>query len=313
MLSLGIQYTPRTWKAVLWDEDRAADLHAFPHAGAVWEFLTDLLAAHPATPAVLPSGFGIPVTRARDLLDRDILEMRLGPDADGEDELGPFLAEARRRLPRAFCIPAVKLLPSVPPHRKRNRLDLGTADALCAAAWALHSLERTGRPAAAATFLLAHLGAGGRDLLAIVEGRVVDGVGRTAPGMGTPSPTIYQALLAARGVTLERHRARRGWAAADCDAPAAPPPAAFWEGVEKECHALCAYHALGELIVTGDRRREAIEALTSRLPCATLPSGADGYEGALGAAVIAAGLTGGPAASVVDRLGVREARDRVLD
>ena len=89
--------------------------------------------------------------------------------------------------------------------------------------------------------------------------------------------------------------------------------AAFWEGIAKESHALLAYHGLSEAFITGEWHREAAAALGPRIPCAVLPVPGEGYESALGAAVLAAGLTGAPTAWIVERLGLRETRERVVD
>ena len=304
MLSAGIDWQAGTWKIALWDEARVADLHAFARVSHLWEFLEETRLVSAAIPIVLPSGFGIPVTRARDLLDRDIQEIALESLSAGPESLGNFLAEARRRIPWAFCIPAVKLLPTLPLHRKRNRFDLGTADMLCIAAWVLHSLERTGRDCAALTFLLMDVGSAGRALLAVQAGRITDGIGRTTPGLGRPAPNDAQTLLAARGFELRRARESRRHE---------EEPIAFWEGMAKESRALLTYHGLSETFITGEWHREAAAALGGCLPCAALPVPGEGYESALGAAVLAAGLTGGATAWIVDRLGLREARDRVLD
>ena len=185
MLSLGIDYDTTAWRIAAWDEDRAADLQTFARVDELWDFIQDLITLHPAMPIVLPSGFGIPVTRAAEILDQDIAEMTLQPNRPTADGLGKFLAEARRSCLRAFCIPAVKLLPSVPPHRKLNRLDLGTSDALCAAAWAIHCLEATGRAHAACHFVLLHTRITRRSLLVVQGGRIVDGIGATADQTGT--------------------------------------------------------------------------------------------------------------------------------
>jgi len=67
------------------------------------------------------------------------------------------------------------------------------------------------------------------------------------------------------------------------------------------------------VIPTGIRRVEFTQALGKRLPLVQLPAPPDGYEAALGAAVVAAGLTGGPTARLVEHLGLWEARERVLD
>jgi predicted butyrate kinase (DUF1464 family) len=305
MLSVGIDYDAAGWKVALWDEEHAADLHAFAHAPDLWEFLDEVRRRHPAAPAVLPSGLGVPVTRAGELLDQDILDMTLGGDPPTPDGLGAFLAEARRRLPRAFCIPAVKLLPTIPPYRKRHRIDLGAADVLCAATWILHCRAGAARAQASGTFLLVCAGSARRALVAVVGGRIVDGIGGSAPALGTPSRHERRAAL---------DRARPGFPAGRPSSAAGfPSPAAAWETLTKEAHGLVGFHSLPEVLVIGDRRREAAEALGSRLPMAAPSAPVDGYEAALGAAVIAAGLTGGPTAALLDRLGLRETRERVLD
>jgi predicted butyrate kinase (DUF1464 family) len=248
------------------------------------------------------------VTRVAEIMDRDIGEMTLLPGRPISDELGTFLAEARRRSLRAFCIPSVKLLPTVPSHRKVNRLDLGTSDALCAAAWAIHCLQATGRPHEACNFLLLHTRTDARSLLVIREGRILDGVGSTA-GQGDRLPERLRAVL----------RSRPGGRSRLPRVNEAKPPSgdcsdsALWEATAKESLGLLGFHKLSEVIPTGVRRVEFRQMLETRLPLVELPALPDGYEAALGAAVIAAGLTGGPTAHLVERLGLWEARERVLD
>ncbi len=308
MLSLGIDYHDAVWNVALWDEARAADLHAFRGAADVWDFLESVERSHPGLPVVLPSALGVPVTRARDLLDRDIAEMTLVTDAHGADGLAAFLAEARRRLPRAICIPAVKLLPSVPIHRKINRIDLGGSDALCAAVWVLYCLCEAGRrPLAGCSFLHAHCGARGRSLLALWEGRIIDGIGETAAGLGTPSPGAWRGLL--RQGEAPRLRLQVGHAGAD----AARDASAAREALRKETYALLGAHHLTEVVLTGAARKAAGDALEDGFRQTILPAPADGYEAALGAAVVAAGLTGGPTTALADHLGLRETRERALD
>ena len=190
MLSLGIDFDTTTWRVAAWDEDRAADLHTFDSVEEVWEFVDALRSLHPATPLVLPSGFGVPVTRVTEIMDQDIFEMTLEPRWQSTDTLGRFLAEARRRALRAYCIPAVKLLPSVSPHRKLNRVDLGTSDVLCAAVWAIHCLSSADHSRRTCDFVLLHTRPGTRSLLAVQAGQVVDGIGsstgRLEPGQSEP-------------------------------------------------------------------------------------------------------------------------------
>jgi predicted butyrate kinase (DUF1464 family) len=295
-----MEYDAGTWNLAVWDEDRAADLHTFLRVGDVWQFLEDLLTLHPATPIVLPSGYGVPITRAGDLLDRDIATMTAGHPGSGLDNLALFLAEARRRTLRAYCIPSAKLLPSVPPHRKLPRTDLGTSGALCAAVWALHFQSTTGRALTDCDFILLHSAPGTIQMLVLKAGRIVDGTG-AAWEPERPSRRLFGAAPGDDSGRGDDH----------------PPPAdaealtALWEAVEKDCLAMLGFHGVSEVIVTGARHAEVMRALGPRHRLATLPMPGDGYEGALGAAVVAAGLTGGPTARLVDHLGLRETRERI--
>lgn len=312
MLSLGIDYEAGQWKLAAWNEDRAADLLDFDSEAGVWESVEDILTAHPAAPIVLPSGFGIPVTRAGELLDRDIAEITLRREAHVTDPLGQFLAEARRRTLRAFCIPAVRLLPSIPLHRKLNRVDLGTADVLCAAVWAIHCLAQGERGRATSNFVLLHLGDGTRALLAIRDGRIVDGIGRSAGGMGVASRAAADGLMTSLGRGVGRSREVGEMKNIQVRLREAKKQE-FWETVEKESASLLAFHGLSQVVVTGPGSAEVIQATRDHLPVVLLPTLVDGYEAALGAALIAAGLTGGPTANLVAHLELRQARERVLD
>ncbi len=80
-----------------------------------------------------PSGYGLPLVAAPDVGERELAEMVLvRPDERGRD-IGVggmrslLRALARSGLPVVFG-PGVIHLPSVPRHRKYNRIDLGTAD-----------------------------------------------------------------------------------------------------------------------------------------------------------------------------------------
>ena len=59
------------------------------------------------------------------------------------------------------------------------------------------------------------------------------------------------------------------------------------------------------------RKLEPLRSRSAHL--ASSPAGGAGHEAALGAAVIAARLTGGPMAGLVQHLGLREVRERALD
>src|ERR1700733_10502546 len=85
-----------------------------------------------------PSGYGVPLIASQDCTEEHLRSMTLlRPDErDAQGVLG------FSRLLRTLCesplpvvfLPGVVHLPTVPFHRKLNRIDMGTADKLCVAA-----------------------------------------------------------------------------------------------------------------------------------------------------------------------------------
>jgi predicted butyrate kinase (DUF1464 family) len=136
-----------------------------------------------------PSGYGLPLKRSAECVDSDLALMALvRPDERGQGQgVAKFLAVARSLansgLPVVF-LPGVIHLRTVPPHRKINRIDLGTADKLCVTALAL-----TQHPAPEeATFCLVELGSAFSACIVVSDGRIVDGAGGTSGPVGFRAP-----------------------------------------------------------------------------------------------------------------------------
>jgi len=143
-----------------------------------------------------PSGYGVPITFNRDIIDprRFALEvLLLTRDEDlrsgvEKDELGIRVYEAivkvvvdlwRRNLPVCY-IPSCILLPTIPAYRKINKLDMGTADKMAVAA--LGVFDQSSRESvdyAEVNFILVEMGFGYNAAIAIDGGRIVDAVGGT--------------------------------------------------------------------------------------------------------------------------------------
>src|SRR5256886_11971691 len=75
-----------------------------------------------------PSGYGLPLTRARDATDADLRLALLAPpgESGGIAGLSPLLRGLARPPLPAVLTPRVPRLPTGPPHRARNRADTGT-------------------------------------------------------------------------------------------------------------------------------------------------------------------------------------------
>ncbi|MCL5110780.1 MAG: DUF1464 family protein [Chloroflexi bacterium] len=163
--------------------------------------LVDVVRELRADIVVGPSGYGVPVCTLR-AADEAVLQ-RLLPADEGEVAVNEGIRSALRLLrqegaPVVFT-PGVVHLPTVPEHRKLNRFDMGTADKLAVAFLAL--AERTRRQPGggqAQTFVLLEIGFGFTAAVAVVEGRVVDGIGGSMSFGGCHSSGFVDAELAYR-------------------------------------------------------------------------------------------------------------------
>ena len=165
----------------------------FPSAGlgADPSPLVDALLAHGPFDLVLgPAGYGLPLVPVADVGESELALMVL-KRAD-EPETGAGIA-GMRSIVRALIAAGIPLvfgpgaihLPTVPDHRKWNRIDLGTADKVASAALGIvDQAERLGIEYHETRFVLLELGGGFSAALAVDGGRIVDGLGGSAGPIG---------------------------------------------------------------------------------------------------------------------------------
>ena len=117
--------------------------------------------AHRSAPLDLvagPSGYGLPIVDARRLTDNDLRLAYLAADGEpgGIGGLRSLMRELARLPIPIVLTPGVVHLPTVPAHRKVNRVDMGTADKVCVAALAIREHARgTAARERDASFILA--------------------------------------------------------------------------------------------------------------------------------------------------------------
>ncbi len=245
-----------------------------------------------------PSGYGLPLIPARECTDREISLMTLvRPDERGRDQgvagLSALLkALCTSNLPGVF-LPGVIHLPTVPEHRKINRIDLGTPDKLCVAALALAT-----RPAGSACVV--ELGSAFTACIVIDDGRVVDGLGGTSGPCGWGSGGAWDGELAYLLSPLRKVDLFTGGASSVPDAVLARRW--FQEELVRAVAGRRAVTPFEEIVLSG-RLLEIEPALTTNVAAAlgelasvarlgSLP-GAWVKHAAQGAAVLADGLAGG--------------------
>jgi predicted butyrate kinase (DUF1464 family) len=241
-------------------------------------------------------------------------------------------------LPLVFG-PGAILLPTVPEHRKWNRIDIGTADKVCSAALCIvDQAERLALAYEETSFIMLELGGAFSAALAVDGGQIVDGVGGSCAPIGARSCGALDAEVAyLLGAVLSKETVFSGGAldprgeldlssSGALEALRADPGLhegllALEEGAVKAALALTASVPAPREILVAGRLAGAPglpEALTKRLAGVAPVSvatglGARAKTAAQGAAVLADGLAGGRHAPLVERLRLREASGTVLD
>ena len=148
-----------------------------------------LEAALPLDLIAAPSGYGLPLVPVA-ALDQTQLDLAILIRPEDRDQPSASAGSGRwSELMRARRLPASSSRASststVPAHRKVNRVDMGTADKVCVAALGIWDQgRRLGLPAEETAFVLLELGGFFTAALGVEHGRIVDGIGGSAGGLG---------------------------------------------------------------------------------------------------------------------------------
>lgn len=323
------------------DDGRLVLDQSLPTADALRDpaaLVARLSAAGPVDLIVGPSGYGLPCVMANRLTDRDVRLAVLAAEGDhgGIGGLGSLIrALAASGLPVIFT-PGVVHLDTVPAHRKINRVDMGTADKVCAVALAAHEqAERRRCTAGEASFLLLELGGAFTAALAVEGGRIVDGIGGSSGPLGFRAAGAFDGEVAYLAGRVDKSMIFGGGAGAVSgasdlaeltDACSPESQTAFHAYVEGAVKAVASIHVsaprASQVMLSGRaaQNMQVQDALRRRFGdlgdlslqvvegFATTASHA-----AQGAALIADGLAGGPLAPLIETLRLRQASGTVLD
>jgi predicted butyrate kinase (DUF1464 family) len=286
-----------------------------------------------------PSGYGVPLLRADEVGERQLAEMVLVREDEAHADAGVggmrslLRALTRSGLPVVFG-PGVIHLPSVPRHRKYNRIDLGTADKVCAAACAIddQAVRRAIAPPDTSMVLL-ELGGAFTAALAISGGQIVDGMGGSSGPIGVRAAGALDGELAyLMGPALRKDTLFTGGALDPTGSLELTDLAALWrdparaegwaallEAAAKSVQSLLiSVPAPLEIVVSG--RLARLPALIARLgaslrdiaPVTALVRGR-ASTAAYGAALLADGLAGGRNAGLLAALRIGESSGSALD
>ncbi len=299
---------------------------ATEHAAAEPGELTAWLAEQRPALVAGPSGYGLPLVPADRATDRDWRLAFLAPPGEdggiaGLRRVARVLAEAS--LPVLF-LPGVVHLDTVPRHRKLNRVDLGTADKVCACALAIAEQAHTpGLGVERVSLVLLELGGAFTAALAVQDGRIVDGFGGTAgpPGWRSAGAWDGEVAFLAGQVTKAMLFAGGLETIVAQDAGLAPMALeAVMEGAAKAVRALqVAAPGARHVVLSGRHAGDpgVADALRDRLGPDVVVSPLGGFaavkHAAQGAALLADGLAGGRHRDLVETMRIRHASGTVLD
>ena len=309
--------------------------------------IPDLLEqAAPIDLVVGPSGYGLPLTAARDLTDADLRLAFLAAEGEhgGIGGLRALVRALARVSMPVLLTPGVIHFATVPAHRKVNRVDMGTADKVCSVALALQELTRRRRggssdpPYSDVSFILLELGGAFSAAVAVDGGRIVDGVGGSSGPLGMRAAGALDGEVAFLAGSVTKSLVFSGGADAVAGRPgisaedlAASPSLsdrvaweAYMESAAKAVAALAvAVPQAHDVVLSGRgaRSTRVRDELAHRLLGVVDGVAVHVLEGfastasqaAQGAALIADGLSGGGSKTLVERMDIRGATGTVLD
>ena len=292
------------------------------------DLISDLIERIGAELVVGPSGYGIPVTAISDVTEREIFLMSLIKKGDKKSFLGMRKSISRlkkNRLP-VYFIPGVIHLPTVPDHRKINKVDMGTADKLCCAALGVRDQAlRENINYYETSFITLEMGFGYTAAIAVKDGKIIDGIGGSSGNIGYLCMGSMDAELAYLLGGFDKELIFRGGVASispdpDCLMENSDALSAYLEGAVKDVLSLTACVKPEEILVSGRMSKVSglSDDLKGRLESFKVRK-LEGFsslkvkEAAQGAAIIANGLAGGKYKEIIDVMMIRQAKGTSLD
>ncbi|OKY77898.1 MAG: putative butyrate kinase [Candidatus Methanohalarchaeum thermophilum] len=311
----------------------------------------ELKDAKPFDTLAAPSGYGVEPTNLSEVNEKNLedwyyqyillTEKKYVERAIEEELTGALLykamAESIKEIKRedwnTWFIPGVINLPTVPKYRKVNKIDMGTADKLAVTALSLYKESRE-KKFDECSYVLLEMGFGYNSVLAIDEGRLIDGVGGTTiSGPGFLTISSIDAEFVQLVGQWDKGDVFKGGAATisrtdspdqllDCIEEKKECKIAYEamiEGVIKAVNSLKSEISEDKVYVSGrlSEKSRIIEDLKEKLDDIRKLDSIKGAEKtkktAQGYGIVAGGLTGGHFSDLIEHMKIPEASGTSLD
>ncbi|TFG05373.1 MAG: DUF1464 domain-containing protein [Promethearchaeota archaeon] len=290
---------------------------------------------------VAPSGHGLPNTPIQALSEHDLflltIKKKISEKITGLGEIARLLKDEGFK---GYFIPSVKLLSTVPPHRKINKIDMGTADKVCSAALGIYDQSNEFKIEYSDTsFILVEIGTGFTAIIGIQNGKIVDGIGGSLGCPGFLACGAIDGELAYLFDNIYKRTVYSGGAAyvagynnlspeefiilAKTDEKFKMAKNFLIEGILKDINAMTvSVKHPKEILLSG--RLSKIDTLCQELntqlkaiaPVRRIKGLSNVHiakEAAQGAAIIANGLAGGKFKALIENMNLLDAKGTVLD
>jgi len=147
-----------------------------------------------------PSGYGISLKSIKHITEEDIGKMiPLDTQVAVNEGIKKVLLKMKQKKMPVYFTPGVIHLQTVPSYRKWNKFDMGTADKVCCAALGIKDQsERFNIPFNKTSFIYVEAGYGFTAVMAVKDGKIVDGIGGTNGSLGFLSGGGMDAEIAIR-------------------------------------------------------------------------------------------------------------------
>ncbi|PTD94156.1 DUF1464 domain-containing protein [archaeon SCG-AAA382B04] len=316
------------------------------------KLIDELEKAEPFDVLAAPSGYGIEPTNLKRIPQEKLEEWYYNyilltqkkyiEEAVEKNVFGALLyyamtqaiKEIKKRDYKTIFIPGIINLPTVPIHRKYNKLDMGTADKLAVTALATHQQTKN-KPNFNTSFILIEMGFGYNSVIAVEKGKIIDGIGGTtiqAPGFLTlggmdaeltqlgknwQKQHIFQGGLS----TITRHKTPKQLLNNLDNKKERNALKSMLEGVEKAVRSIKSTTKTNKTLLSGrlTKKPQIKKRLTNKLKdydvrvLDDLLGARETKKTSQGYALVANGLSGGSYKELIEHLEIDEAKGSCID
>jgi predicted butyrate kinase (DUF1464 family) len=273
MTGIGINYTSGHWKTCLTENGKMQDFSTFTDIQSTFSYVNQLCREHPDARVALSSPQEAPFLPLHSVIHE---QLAIGNEWS---DVQNFLHLINAASLKGYQLPAIKYLPEVPRYRRLKYSSLGGAEKLCSVATLLYRMRQQDAPWSEMHFLYLEIGVVSHSITVIRDGYIVDGIGEVSIG--------YEEAVDEEDRVL-----------------------AFWERLVQDLAGLIALHQIKDIVIkdyhAATREQNVIDRLGESYQFYLFPrveTEPEGFEGAIGASILAEGLSGlGLSAEVAGRL-----------